>query len=143
MRSWPPGLLLIVPASGVVLVADAILRGAATLTLVLFVPVVTGSSIELLAGIGMIFVGLIAWAIASGTRADDLDDERPGTAPVPSTRPPPRSFSSGGVVLVGPVPIFLGGYRPADRRTWWMWVTLGVALTIGVWVALAAVVYFR
>src|SRR5271170_1151881 len=121
MRSWPPGLLLIVPASGVVLVADAVLRGAATLSLVLFVPVVTGSSLELLSGVGLIFVGLIVWAIAAGTRSDDLDDDRHRTSGGPPARPPSRSFSSGGVVLLGPVPIFLGGYRPANRRTWWAW----------------------
>lgn len=141
MRRLPPTLLLLVSIAGVGLVVDAVLRGAATFALVVIVPVVVGSSPELLAGVGLIFAGLLGWALLA-SESDGGPFEEPASA---RTDGRPASFGSagGGVVLLGPFPIFLGGYRPASARVRWAWVAAGVAVTAAAWLMIAAAVYFR
>ncbi len=143
MRRWPASLVLLLSVVGIALVADAVVEGGATLSLVLIVPVVTGSSPELLAGVGLTFAGVLGWAVLS--TAGPTDDPVPPVGPTPRGAGPGvgNEAMGGGVVLIGPVPIFLGGYRPGSVRAWWAWVAAGFAVTVGIWLALAAFVYFR
>jgi uncharacterized membrane protein len=142
MRPWPAWLLLLLSLAGIVLAADAVLRGGATLSLIVIVPVVSGSSPELFAGVGLIFLGFLGWVLVSASRSADVVRTPDVSTRDPSTAGDGES-SMGGVVLIGPIPIFLGGYRPGSRRAQWAWVAAGVALTVGVWVVLAALAYFR
>ena len=139
MRRWPPSLLLLLSVAGAGLVIDAVLRHTATLTLVVIVPVVSGSSPELVAGSLLIVAGFLAWAFASAVPGIEPEDE----PPAPSTSSSGGTVRSGGVVLVGPFPIFFGAYRPGSSRARWAWVAVGILLTVGVWIAFAILLYAR
>lgn len=119
---WVPALALIV---------DSILRGGASVWLVLVFPVVSGQSLEFLVGALLLFAGFLSlpWALFE-------EEEAPREAGPMSassrTEPPSATGSTGGVILVGPVPILLGSWRTASRRArWWLAVAGGaIALVL-------------
>ena len=101
----PLGLLL----AGAVLVITSVAAGETDVSLVFFFPVLSGSSLYFLLGVGMIVAGTMAgfmviWYSAVGT---------PGSRERESAR---RQLSGsaaadrryGGVVLIGPIPIAFG-----------------------------------
>jgi uncharacterized membrane protein len=140
---WPPSLLLLLSVAGAALVVDSVLRGGSTFALVLIVPVITGSSPELLAGVALIFAGFLAWALASApSDASPLPTAPPSYDPA-RRESPDDAGAVGGVLLIGPIPIFLGGYRPGTRRARWAWVALGLGLSVGLWAVIAAAIYLR
>ncbi len=126
MRAGPvvSGALL---AAGVGLVADAVVRGGARASLVVVIPVVSGGSAEFLVGVLLLVVGFFSLPFTLGTLA----------APEPSsgTDPSPSPWSHGGVVLIGPVPLFFGSWRSLSRRARWAWVAVGGAVTVAIVVA--------
>ncbi|HYA58251.1 MAG TPA: DUF131 domain-containing protein [Thermoplasmata archaeon] len=125
-------------AVGVALLADAVARGAAHLTLVVIIPVFSGSSAEFLAGSLLLVLGIftLPFSLAIGG-----SEEEP---PLPATSEPPEEPSlgptaaGGGVILVGPFPIFFGGWKGVPRRVRWAAALVGVGLTL---VALAIVLW--
>ncbi len=127
-----PWVLLV---GGVVTVADAVLRGGASVSLVVVVPVVTGRSVEFLAGMGLLILGFLSVAALAVDPAEpsdpDLDDPLPPAA---------VAEGGGGVVLLGPVPIFFGGWRAVSRRTRW-WVALAAAVATAALVAFALLAF--
>ncbi len=129
-------LLLLV--AGVLLVADAVRRGAATLSLVVIVPVVSGSSSEFVLGVVALIAGIfllpwLAW------REQGAPDPGPGPADPGESPNPGATGGTGGLILVGPVPIFFGSWRRGSRRTrLWLALVGGVAFALLV-VALVAV----
>jgi uncharacterized membrane protein len=135
-RSAVPVALLV---AGVALVADAVLRGGATVSLVVVVPVVSGDSAEFLLGIVALVAGFLSLPFLLGEAVDPgeptLASEPPSAAPVPSEGP-----TTGGLVLVGPVPIFFGSWRNVSTRTRWAVALVGalvlVLFLVGVWLAL-------
>jgi uncharacterized membrane protein len=97
---------------GLLLVADAVLRGAASLALVVIFPVVYGSDAEFLLGVVLLLVGFVslplAWAPA--TERSPVGPHAGGPRDAPSTE-------TMGLVLIGPVPIFFGGWKDVSCRT--------------------------
>jgi uncharacterized protein (TIGR00304 family) len=118
--------------AGLVLIADALRRGGASLSIVLIVPVISGSSGEFLLGSLALFAGVVLFFVSLAGPWELVPDE-----PARSE----ASSQSGGVVLIGPIPIFFGSARPASRRAVIAWVLLGVALTVVVAVSFAAEFY--
>ena len=117
--------------AGVVLVAYSVLVSAVSVSLVVFVPVLTGRSTAFLGGVALLVVGFLTLPLAFAFPA------HPGT---PSPASPAGSAQAdeevgstgvGGLVLIGPVPIFFGSWSRVSRRARWAAVLLGVALLTG------------
>lgn len=108
--------------AGVALVADAVLHGRAALSLVVIVPVVSGSSAEFFLGVVLLVTGVFLLPLSLW----ELGEEEP--APPSELPPPPASSGAGGLVLVGPVPIFFGSWRNVSRRTRWLVALVGALL---------------
>jgi len=114
--------------AGVALLADAVLRGGATVSLVVIVPVVSGSSGEFLLGV----VCLVAGVFLLPFLGFELGPPGEETLPPPSARAStPSESSSGGLVLIGPVPIFFGAWRSVPTRTRrWVAIAGGIVLVL-------------
>lgn len=103
----------------------AVVTGGARVTVLLIVPVVSGTSwllalgtLFLFAAIGSTFLLLPGAPIEAGP-ARSVADGAP-------------SAWSGGVVLVGPFPILLGRWRGAPRWVYWSAVVVGLVLLAAV-----------
>lgn len=122
-----PVLLL---AAGVGLVAVALAEGGASLALVLVVPVVVGRSLEFALGVLLLIAGLLTLPLAFPP---------PATSDEVGAGSPPGGASSdvGGLVLIGPVPIFFGRYRSLPTRTRVLVAILGALALVAAAVALA------
>ncbi len=113
-RRWLPGLLL---ATGIFLIAASVYSGSARLFLLVFVPVITGTSWEFLLGVSALFAGFFLLPLI--WTADEAEDPSLRAAARTGPGPPAASTelrplgrdSAGGLILVGPVPIFIGGWR--------------------------------
>jgi uncharacterized membrane protein len=117
-----PALLLL----GVGLVVAAVATGSAHVALVLIVPVIFGSASPLLiAGILSIFLGILALGLTFGVQFEDPEELRPapGGGPAPSG-------GTGGVVLVGPFPIFFGSWKNPSRRAMLLAVAVGTVVLV-------------
>jgi uncharacterized protein (TIGR00304 family) len=98
MKSRLPGILLI--ALGIVLVAISVLTGEARVALVLIIPVIYGGGLLLLGGIICVVAGfLLLFASSTG-----VEDGETGAQPASERK-------SGGVLLIGPIPIIFGSDR--------------------------------
>jgi uncharacterized membrane protein len=91
--------------AGAILIAVAALTGGAHAVLVLIFPVVYGDAPLFVLGILLIVTGVFALPFAFGA----------GTSREPAAAPT-GPVTSGGVVLVGPIPIFWGSASGASRR---------------------------
>src|SRR5580658_3307840 len=129
---WVPLLLL---GAGVALVVDAVLRGSASVALVAIVPVVSGSSVEFLGGVVLLLVGILSlpFAFLSGEESG-----APGTALAAPRRGETPTEEVGGLILIGPVPIFFGRWKDVSLRT-----KMIAALVGGAVLVLAVVVFLR
>jgi len=129
-------LPLILLAAGAALIVDAVLRGSAHAALIFIVPVLTGGSSEFLVGVLLLFLGLLAFPAVS------LSASMWSASEEPAAGGPTSSGGTGGVVLIGPVPIFFGEWGEMRRRTYWWWVAVAsvlfaALLVVWVWLALA------
>jgi uncharacterized membrane protein len=123
---WVPVVLLVL---GVALVADAVVRGTASLALVAIIPVISGSSAEFLVGVVLLLVGFLTIPFAFGPFLEPTT-----SAPLPGRTEAP-SAEVGGLVLIGPVPLFFGSWKDVSRRTKVLVAVLGAALVVGFLVA--------
>ncbi len=123
----PIGLLV----AGAAAIADAVVRGGASLLVVVVLPVVTGSSAEFFLGVVFLFGGFLSlpWLFAEAA----LPPAEPESGVAAPSAP---LAGGGGLVLIGPVPIFFGGWRTVSRRTRW-WVALAGAVILGTLLAVA------
>ena len=125
VRSLPFALL----AAGVVSLVAAVATGEATFYLVLVVPVLTGSSGLPLLGVVLLFLGFLTLPLGFPTDAHEGNDVLLSSAPSSPRGPTPRSSSgSGGVILLGPVPIFFGSWKDPSSRVYWVAVLVGVVV---------------
>jgi uncharacterized membrane protein len=125
---------LAVIAAGVAVAIDAVLRGNASAFLVLIVPVVAGDSAEFFAAVLLTIVG--AALLMAGTEGWTSEVEDGPTASRAST-------GGGGVILLGPVPIFWGSWARGRAGHRWAWALVGaaslVALLVAYWLAFGGV----
>jgi uncharacterized membrane protein len=109
-------------AGGVAAVVTAIATGGAQAGIFVVFPVIFGSSALFLVGVLLLIAGIFVLPFAFG--ASELAADGPG------------NVSSGGLVLIGPVPIFWGSMGPASRR-----VRLLAAVAGGLLLVVAAVLF--
>jgi uncharacterized membrane protein len=112
---------------GFALVAAAVAEGGARLDLVVVFPVVSGSSGLFLGGVLLVVLGFFSlpFTLAAGGGGEGPEERLDGPNAGPAS-----SGGSGGVLLLGPVPIFFGAARGVSRRARWTAVAVGVGLTI-------------
>ncbi len=121
-----PILLL---AGGAALIGLALANGGAAVAIVVVLPVLYGRSLEFIAGVLLLVAGIFALPllVASGAPPPDAEDDERLTVPGGT------GTSGGGLVLIGPVPIFFGGWTRVSARTRWIVAAIGA-------VALAAAI---
>ena len=118
--------------AGVALIVGSVAAGEAHVSLLVFVPVVSGSSVLFLVGVLLLILGFFSLPFS----LTGVDSEPPPSAP--GTTAPP-SAGAGGFVLIGPVPIVFGSWKGISRRARWALALLGSALLI---VALVGFAFF-
>jgi len=123
--------------AAVVLIVLSVWEGGATVSLVLIFPVVSGSSLAFLIGVGLLIAGFVAlfFDFVEGS----VEPEGPSS--VPSSGASSGSGGAGGFVLIGPVPIVFGSWRGISRRNRWLLALVGAVLLIAV--VLGAVWFWR
>jgi len=131
VRPWSLYASVLALLSGAALIVDSLLRGTAQASIILIVPVLSGNSPEFLIGTLLGFLGLVGVFVTWGT----TDLEAP-------PEPGPGARGAGGVVLIGPVPIFFGEWKAMGRRGFWGWVVAG-AIATALLALLAAVLWLR
>jgi uncharacterized membrane protein len=89
-------------AGGAAAVAAAVATGGARAGIVVVFPVIFGSSALFLAGVLLLIVGIFSIPFTLGVEGVEPRD--------------PGNVTAGGLVLVGPVPIFWGSASHASRR---------------------------
>ncbi|HZY70041.1 MAG TPA: hypothetical protein VFF67_03575 [Thermoplasmata archaeon] len=109
--------------AGIGLIVHAVLTGQANLALLVIIPVVTGVSAEFFGGalllvLGVFFLPLTFMASSGAPRPPPPGDDGPRRA----------GTESGGLILVGPVPIFFGRWRGISGARYWVAVAVGTAL---------------
>ena len=109
---------------GAALIVAAVAEGRALVYLVVVIPVVSGSSAVFLLGVVLLAAGLFSlpWSLAGSLPEivppeEETVDSKSGTA-------------SGGVVLIGPVPILFGSWRRVPARTRWILALVGAGLLV-------------
>lgn len=97
--------------------------------LVVIFPVPTGTSDLFLLGVVLIIVGLFVMPFTLFA-----SEPREGGAVPPLN--PPSSVTTGGVILIGPVPILFGAWKNISSRQRWALAILGTALLVAVLVVI-------
>jgi len=126
---------IVLLGAGAALVVASVLGGGATVSLVVIVPVVSGRSVEFLLGFAALGAGFLCLPLLFGAGPEEAAAMPSATAPSPT--PSAGTSSAGGLVLVGPVPIFFGSWRNVSARTRW-WVALAGAAILVVFLVLFA-----
>jgi uncharacterized membrane protein len=116
IRWLSPALL----AAGIAWVAVALAEGSAHLALFVVFPVIFGSSVEFGVGVLLFVLGLFTLPLL----LDVGDSPEPGPADSGSPEP------TGGVVVIGPVPIFFGSWRNVSLRTRVTVAAVGAAVLV-------------
>jgi uncharacterized protein (TIGR00304 family) len=128
VRGWalvPGGLI----AAGVLLVVWAAIQGGAGLAIVVVVPVIYGRSLAFVAGVLLLVAGLFTLPLAF-----EFDDpEEPATG---GGRTTGAGTSAGGLILLGPIPIFFGSWKDVSARTRLIAAVLGGAVLVAAIVVL-------
>jgi uncharacterized membrane protein len=124
LRALGPAFLLI----GALLLAESLATGGARLYLLLIIPVVTGTTPLFVLSVVFLVVGFLFLPLAF------IGEEGTETEPVSAGPPAPASPTvaggSGGLILVGPIPIFFGAWRRNAPISYRWAVVLGVVLAV-------------
>ncbi len=120
-------LPIVLLAAGAGLVALAVLTGGAAVGVVLIVPFVVGRSIDLGLGVLLLIVGFLTLPLVflgSGAALEEEPDPRPSSGPRRGTAGNSGGGTavgseggSGGIIIVGPIPILFGSWRNVSPRT--------------------------
>jgi len=114
--------------AGGALLVDATLHGRASLSLVVIVPVLSGGSGEFLLGVVLLLVGLFLLPLAFWEPAENPAAVVPPEEP--EATPPSLGTVGGGVVLIGPIPLFFGGWKNVSRRARLLAAIVGTAILV-------------
>lgn len=115
-------------AVGAVLLGESLATGGARLYLLVILPVFTGTTLVFGLAVGFLVAGFFLLPLVFvGKETADLRSE--GT-PAPTSPPSTGMGSAGGMVLIGPVPIFFGAWRRNPPISYWWAVVLGVVLAV-------------
>lgn len=110
--------------AGGALIALAVVSGGATFGLLVIFPFVVGRSLDLAGGILLVAVGFFTLPLAVGDEAD----AEAADASLP--RPTP-SGGSGGILIVGPVPILFGRWKQiSPRARLFLWIGVAAAFVL-------------
>jgi uncharacterized membrane protein len=120
LAAWIPAILIV---AGVAAIAAAVVTGHAEAGIFVVFPVIFGSSAWFLVGVILLVAGMFSLPLALA--APDLGSRDRG------------DVASGGLVLIGPIPIFWGAAGRAPRR-----VRLAAAVAGGALVVIATVLVF-
>ena len=125
---YRPLIPLLLLGLGVAAIAESIASGGATFWLIVVVPVVTGSSPFLLLGALLLISGvlLLPWGFSTWPPVDSAANDRPGI----QRDNPNAGETSGGVVLIGPLPLFFGSWKNPSRGRYWLAVVFGAVLVL-------------
>lgn len=110
--------------AGGALIAVAALTGGASGGFVVIVPFLVGNSAAFVLGILLCIAGFFTLPLL--VSADDDDGITPGSTP-PGGR---LSTERGGVLIVGPVPIFFGSWRRLSTRARALVSAIAIALFV-------------
>ena len=114
---------------GVAFVVDAVARGAASVALFVVFPVVSGTSAEFLLGVVLLLAGFLTVPLAFAA----FEDPSATLTPVdPRARGEAPTGELGGLLLVGPIPIFFGSWKGVPVRTKVAVVVVGAVVFFGV-----------
>jgi len=117
-------------ALGVGLIVASLLAGGSRLYLVLLIiPVLSGNSVPFLAGVLLTFLGFFGFLASFAGEATGAGLDEDGTTE--HVEGGARS-AAGGVLLIGPIPIFFGAAKPAQRRYYLLALLAAVVLFAGV-----------
>ncbi len=118
--AFVPAVLL---AAGAVLVALAVFAGGAGFAIVVIVPVLYGRSLEFAGGVPLLIAGIFSLPLAFAAEISVATEETREAAPS-------ATASGGGVVLIGPVPLFFGSWRGVSARIRWLVAIVGAAVLV-------------
>jgi uncharacterized protein (TIGR00304 family) len=131
VRGWaivPFGLI----AVGILLLVWAALQGGAGLAIVVVVPVIYGRSLAFVAGVLLLVSGFFTLPLAF-----ELEETEP---PAEASRPATAvETGTGGLILLGPIPIFFGRWNGVSTRTRVIAAVVGSAVLVGAIVVLVLV----
>jgi len=128
MARWGSVLALASLLVGLGLIGYAIQSGSASLALFVIFPVISGSSLPFVLGVVLTVVGIVGLMLSLSVDAEFVLDE-PSEEPDPNApKTPARSSAAGGVVLLGPIPIFFGAAKPAGRKYYLLALFVAVVL---------------
>lgn len=128
MRSIARALGPLCLVIGATLLAEALATGGARLYLLLIVPVVTGTTLAF--GLAVLFL-VVGFLLLPFTFVYEDLSEVPAISPTsPSPPSPAGPADSGGLILIGPVPIFFGSWRRSPPISYRWAVLVGVLLAV-------------
>jgi uncharacterized membrane protein len=114
--------------AGAILLAEAVATGGARVYLFLVIPVFTGTTLAFGLSAVLLVLGVFLIPLAF-VREEAAETAAPNpSAPAPSA--PPADRGSGGVILVGPIPIFFGSWRRNPPIPYRWAVLLGALLAV-------------
>ncbi|MCI4343060.1 MAG: hypothetical protein L3J92_02960 [Thermoplasmata archaeon] len=123
-------LPIVLAVSGIAVIADAVVRGSASVALVVVFPVVYGNDAEFLLGVVLLVGAFLTLPLAFGASVEvrePVGASHHGEAP---------STEAVGLVLIGPVPIFFGGWRALSWKVKAAVAAVGAVLVVGLMLVL-------
>jgi uncharacterized membrane protein len=113
---------------GAALLGDALVTGGARLYLLLIFPVFSGTSPAFFLSVLLLVVGFLLFPFVF---LGDTPAEPGGAAPGPyPPAPSSAETTSGGLILVGPIPIFFGAWRRNPPISYRWAILLGAILAV-------------
>ncbi len=127
-RIVAPVLLL----AGAAFVALGVLRGSASASVVVIVPLFTGSSLLFLLGVLCLGIGFVTLPLAlwDGGSVPDAAEAAPEEGGRPGAPNEEGTDRFAGAVVIGPVPILVGRWKDAPAKVRWAIALAGVVLLV-------------
>ena len=126
LRLLPPSLLL----AGITLVIASSVQGSARLFLFLIFPVFAGNSLPFLMGVVLLVIGVFSMPLTLGWQS--VSKENSSSPPGEDGPPDPKNSKAswGGIILLGPIPLFVGAWKGHPPISYWVAAALGALLLV-------------